>query len=355
VRIIHRYIGTTFLAGFLLLLSILLSLFTFVELVTQLDNVGKRNYHAQDALVSVALTTPRRVYDLVPLSALLGSVIALGMLADRGELLAMQAVGISARRICGAVLVTGAFVIPVMAALGEFVAPPLEQSARTLRLRALADPGILPTKQGFWARRGPSFIHVGKILGGRNAADLDIFERDDQGRLTRAIHAGRATIGPDRHWLLEDITDRTITNDEIEIRTLPSLSLDSFLSSAQVAVLQLPPDTMSARDLYRYVRALRERGQNADTYALALWQKITMPLATGAMILLSLTFVFGPPRERTAGFRIMMGSMAGVVFYLANQLMGRLGLVLDLHPAVTTMTPVAGILVVAIWLLRRIS
>jgi lipopolysaccharide export system permease protein len=120
-------------------------------------------------------------------------------------------------------------------------------------------------------------------------------------------------------------------------------------------VLQLPPDTMAARDLYRYVRALRERGQNANIYALALWQKITMPLATGAMILLSLTFVFGPPRERTAGFRIMMGSMVGVVFYLANQLMGRLGLVLDLHPAVTTMTPVAGILVVAIWLLRRIS
>jgi lipopolysaccharide export system permease protein len=355
MRIIHRYISTTFLGGFLLLLCILFSLFTFVDLVTQLDKVGKGDYHAQDALVFVALTTPRRIYDLVPLSALLGSIIGLGMLADRGELLAMQAVGISARRICGAVLVTGAFLIPVMAALGEFVAPPLEQSARTLRLRALADPGILPTKQGFWARRGSSFVRVGKTFGGKTAADLDIFERDDQGRLTRAIHAGRATIGPGRRWLLEDITERTITNDKIEIRTLPSLSLDSFLSSAQVAVLQLPPDTMSGRDLYRYVRALRERGQNADTYALALWQKITMPLATGAMILLSLTFVFGPPRERTAGFRIMMGSMAGVVFYLANQLMGRLGLVLDLHPAITTMTPVAGILVVAIWLLRRIS
>jgi lipopolysaccharide export system permease protein len=355
MRIIHRYIGTTFLSGFLLLLCILFSLFTFVELVTQLDKVGKQNYRARDALVYVALTTPRRIYDLVPLSALLGSIIALGMLADRGELLAMQAVGVSARRICGAVLVTGALLIPAMAALGEFVAPPLEQSARTLRLQALASPGILPTKQGFWARHGPSFIRVGKTFGGKIAADLDIFERDDQGRLTRTIHASRATIGSDRSWLLEDVTERTITNNDIKTQTLPSLSLDSFLSSAQVAVLQLPPDTMSGRDLYRYVKALRERGQNADTYDLALWQKITMPLATGAMILLSLTFVFGPPRERTAGFRIMMGSMAGVVFYLANQLMGRLGLVLDLHPAVTTITPIAGILAVAVWLLRRIS
>ena len=355
MTILDRYIGTSFIRGFLLVICILIALFTFMELVGQLDDVGKKEYRIKTALAYVSLTTPRRIYDLIPVSALLGSIIALGMLADRGELLAMQAVGVSGRRICGAVLATGALLIPAMAGLGEFVAPPLEQAARTLRMQALIDPGFLPTKQGFWARSGTSFIHVGKTFGARTAADVDIFERDDQERLTRAIHADRATIGADRRWLLQDITERTIANDEIKVQTLPSLALDSFLSSAQVAVLQLPPDTMSGRDLYRYVKALRERGQNAGTYALALWQKITMPPATGAMILLSLTFVFGPPRERTAGFRIMIGSVVGVVFYIANQLMGRLGLILDLHPAVTTMTPVAGILAAAICLLRRIS
>ena len=354
MRILHRYIGTSFLGGFLLLLCILFSLFTFVELVTQLDNVGKRDFHAQDAFVFVALTTPRRIYDLIPMSALLGSIIALGILADRGELLAMQAAGVSARRICGAILVTGTLLIPAMVALGEFVAPPLEQSARTLRSRALVDPGVLPTKQGFWVRRGNSFIHVGKSFRGEVAADIDIFERDNQWRIIRAVHASRATIGPDRRWLLQEVTERAIVDDEIRMQTLPALNLDSFLSPEQVAVLQLPPDTLSGRELYDYIRALRERGQNTSTYALALWQKITMPVATGAMILLSLTFVFGPPRERTPGFRIMMGCMVGVAFFLANQIMGRLGLVLDFHPAVTTMTPVAGILVVAIWLLRRI-
>jgi lipopolysaccharide export system permease protein len=354
MRILHRYIGASFLGGFLLLLGILFSLFTFVELVTELENVGKRNFHVQDAFFFVALTTPRRIYDLMPMSALLGSIIAMGILADRGELLAMQAAGVSVRRICGAVLVTGALLLPAMVALGEFVAPPLEQSARALRLRALVDPGVLPTKQGFWARRGNSFIHVGKSFGRDEAADIDIFERDDQWRITRAVHAAHATIDPDRRWLLQDVTERTIHNDEINTRSMPSLHLESFLSPAQVAVLQLPPDAMSGRDLYHYIRVLRERGQNINTYALALWQKITMPVATGAMIFLSLTFVFGPPRDRTPGFRIMMGSIVGVAFFLANQVMGRLGLVLELHPAVTTMTPVAGILAVAVWLLRRI-
>jgi lipopolysaccharide export system permease protein len=355
MRILDRYIGTRFLGGFLLLLCILFSLFTFVELLTQLDNVGKRNFHVQDAFFFVALNTPRRIYDLIPMSALLGSIIALGVLADRGELLAMQAAGVSVRRICGTVLVTGALLIPAVVALGEFVAPPLEQSARTLCLRALSDPGVLPTKQGFWARRGNACIHVARSFGGEAAADVDIFERDDQWRITRVVHASRATISPNRRWLLQDVTERTIADEDIKTQGLPSLELDSFLSPAQVAVLQLPPDTMSARDLYHYIRALRERGQNASTYALALWQKITMPVATGTMILLSLTFVFGPPRERTPGFRIMMGCMVGVAFFLANQVMGRLGLVLEFHPAVATMTPIAAILAVAVWLLRRIA
>jgi lipopolysaccharide export system permease protein len=354
MRILDRYIGASFLRGFLLVVCILISLFTFVELVGQLDNVGKKNYHMQDALLYVVLTLPRRFYDLMPMSALLGSIITLGLLADRGELLAMQVAGVSVQRICSSVLVTGALLMLIMVALGELVAPPLEQSARTLRLRALSDPGVLPTKQGFWVRRGTSYIHVGRVFGSKTASDLDIFERDTEGRLLRFIHARRATIGTDRRWLLEEVTEKTISSDEISTQRLPSLTLESFLTAAQVAVFQLPPDTLSGWDLHRYIKALRERGQNADTYSLALWQKITMPLATGAMILLSLTFVFGPPRERTAGFRIMMGSMVGVAFFLANQIMGRLGLVLEVHPAVATTAPVAGILALAIWLLRRL-
>lgn len=354
MRILDRYIGSSFLRGFLLVLCILVSLITFAELVGQLDNVGKRNYQTYDALIVVALTMPRRIYDLVPISAMLGSIIALGVLADRGELLAMRAAGVSVYRVCLSVLVTGSLLMLTAAALGEFIAPPLEQSARTLRSRALADPKILVTQKGFWARRGHSFIHVERVLQGGKVADVDIYERDKEGRLMTFIHARKANILNDRRWLLQDIDKKTVLNAEISSQQLPSLTLDSFLSSEQVAVLELPPDTLSGADLYRYIKTLRERGQNVDSYVLALWQKVTIPLAIGAMILLSLTFVFGPPRERTAGFRITMGAIVGVAFYLANQVMGRMGLVMDIHPALTTLPPVAVTFAAALWLLRRI-
>lgn len=354
MRKLDRYVAASFLRSFFLVIFILLSLFSFIELVAQLDDVGKGQYELTDAFVVVALTTPRRIVDLISLSTLLGSIIGLGLLADRGELLAMRAAGISGKRICASVLGAVALLVVGAGLLGESVAPPWEQRARTLRSQAFAGPGMLITKHGFWARRGDSFIHVGEAFQGGRAADLDVYERDEEGRLTMFAHAREAVIDADKAWLLRDIEQKIISSEGIKTRHLPSLAMRSFLSSQQVAILELPPDSLSVLELYEYILALRDRGQNVDRYILVLWQKMAMPLTTCAMVLLSLPFVFGSLRVRTAGFRIMVGSIAGVLFYIGNQIAGHFGLVYGLHPAVTTLTPVAAILAVAFVLWRRV-
>jgi lipopolysaccharide export system permease protein len=130
--------------------------------------------------------------------------------------------------------------------------------------------------------------------------------------------------------------------------------MDSFLSSEQVDVLDIPPDSLSSPDLYRYIGALRSSGQNADRYELALWRKLGVPLTTGAMVLLSLPFIFGPTRRITAGRRIMMGCFVGIVFYFGDQVIAHLGLLLSLNPIVTAMAPVLLISGIALWKLRQV-
>jgi lipopolysaccharide export system permease protein len=353
MKTFDRYISIVFLGGFLLVASVLVSLFSIVELVAQLDDVGKGSYEIKEALLYVALTVPERIGDLMPVSALLGGIIALGLLADRNELLAMQAVGVSVQRIGFSVVGVVILLSVGAGVLGEFVAPPLEQRARTLRSRALSEPGILVTKHGFWARRGNTFIHVGKALPGGWAADLDIYESDEQGRLTGFAHAQAARIGDDDEWLLTNVEQRIISNEGIATQKALSMTIKSFLSTEQVDILELPPASLSVSDLYEYIGVLQTRGQNVDRYALAFWQKLTMPLTTCAMVLLSLPFVFGPPRTRTAGFRITAGLIVGIMFYLANQITGHIGIILDVHPSVTTMVPVAAVLCVAFGLMRR--
>ena len=353
MKTLDRHIGLSFLRSFLLIFTILVALFSLLELISQLDDVGKGNYQIKDVLIFIGLTLPRRMLELMPISTLLSSVVALGILADHGELLAMQASGVSVRRICGSVLGTGAILILLTGLLAEMIVPPLDQLARKKRALAVSGTGFTLTKQGFWARRGNSYIHVGKTLADGVAANVDVFETDGKGRLAVFTHAREANIRSGNQWILKDITRKTFTETGLKTTYLQNLALDSFLSTDQVEVLEIPADSLSAADLFRYAEALRESGQNADRYALALWRKLGVPLTTGAMVLLSLPFVFGSNRRVTAGKRIMLGSFVGIIFYFGDQVIVNIGLLLSINPIITAMLPVFLISVAALWRLRR--
>ncbi len=333
----------------------LLVLFSLFELISQLDDVGKGSYQLKNAFAFVALTLPKRLLDIMPISTLLGGILALGMMADRGELVAMEASGISILRICTAALVTGMLLMLLSAILAEMVVPGMEQKARETRAQAISDTSITLTRQGFWARMGDSYIHVDKVLRHGEAANIDIFAFDTTGRLQTFTHAQNAHLQENRQWILNDVTQKFIDDNAVITKQIKTLLLDSFLNADQVRVLELPPYSISTPDLIHYIEALQQSGQNADQYSIALWRKLTIPLTTGAMVLLSLSFVFGSTRSISAGKRITSGALVGIVLHFSDQILMQWGLMLNLNPGLTAMTPVLLVSSIAFVKLRRTS
>ena len=80
-----------------------------------------------------------------------------------------------------------------------------------------------------------------------------------------------------------------------------------------------------------------------------------MPLGTGAMALLALSFVFGPTRGVGAGYRVALGTFVGIVLYFFDQMSIQWGLLLNLSPALTALAPFVLIGAVAGLRLRRIG
>ena len=194
MKIIDRYIALHTAWGVMLVLSLFIILFSLMELLSQINDLGKGNYQMWDAFVFVILTIPKRIVDLFPVCMLLGSIIALGVLADRFELVAMQFSGVSEQRIAWSVLSTGVIFMLLVMVIAEFVAPRLDQQARIRRSQAIYGKGIMMTKGGFWTRHGDSFIHVGQTIADGQAADVEIYEFDKDRRLRRFIHAREAGI-----------------------------------------------------------------------------------------------------------------------------------------------------------------
>ena len=354
MRILDIYIGRSFLYYFFLIILILMVLFSLFELLSQLDDVGIGSYRLNNAFTFVALTLPKRLLDLMPIGTLLGGILALGLLADRGELVAMEASGVSILRICSTVLVTGLLLMVTSAILAEMVVPGMEQLARKSRAQAMSNSDITLTREGFWARRGNSYIHVDKMLSEGVAANLDIFEFDNKGRLQIFTHAQNANLQDNRQWILNGITQKIIVENEVTTKRLETLTLDSFLSAHQVSILELPPYSLSTPNLILYIDALRQSGQNADQYSIALWRKLSVPLTTGAMVLLSLSFVFGSTRSMGAGYRITLGAFIGIILYFTDTIIMQWGLLLNLSPFITAMIPVLLVSGIALSRLRKV-
>ena len=100
----------------------------------------------------------------------------------------------------------------------------------------------------------------------------------------------------------------------------------------KLAVVTVKPEELSLEGLYEYVSYLKASEQDPSRYELAFWRKVTQPLSIGVMMLMALSFIFGPLRSVTMSARILSGVIAGFTFYISSEFFGPLSLVYNIPP-----------------------
>ena len=352
--IIYRYIAYQAFIGFMVATAVLLPLFSFFDLLDQLDDVGKGTYHTKDAFLYTAMLLPRRFIQIAPFVALLGTVIALGKLAVNSELIALRVAGISPLRISFAPLSIGISLLLGVAILEQFVAPQLQQKAITYRAVALEQSAELSKNLGIWTRNEHNILRIGHMLHAKRAADIEILQLDAEGFLLTHTLAQYADIIDDDIWELSNVVIRTFKDDQILATRTSSLSWPSFLNPEDILTLTKPPESLSPLELVRHVEFLRSTGQDADSYALALWRKVGSALMTIAMLLLSIPFVFGSIRTGLSN-KLVLAALIGIAVYLLDQIIANTGLILRLNPALIALAPGLIMIILANFWLRRTS
>ena len=353
MRILDRYLRSTIFQNTLLVTLMLTALFSFLEILEQLDDLDQGTYTIGTAAYYVLLTLPRRIVDLMPIIAMLGTAFALNTLARSSELIAMRAAGLSIARIGLGIFKAGVVLMIIVVVLDEFVAPPLQQQAIRIRNAAVTGETQLTFQgAGFWAKQNGTFAHLRSMEHGRIPADLDIFEFDEQGNLSRYLHARTAESTEDNQWLLKYVNVKVLSGPRIEYDYFESLAYPRILLTRDLEKLEVPAANLATSNLYEYVSDLNKQGDDAYEYELSLWRKLARPLVTGAMVLVAIPFGFGSGRT-TSGRRITIASLAGLFLYLGNELSGNAGMLFHTDPVILTLTPVALILLTAFVLMKR--
>lgn len=335
------------------MLAIFLAVFSLIVFVEELDEVGKGRYSFWNASEFLLLTLPSRFVFLAPFVALLGSIMALGGLANGRELIAMQAGGISPYQIGWSVMKVGALFIFIVGFFEEAVTPPLDQEAYLKRSMALSDSGAYKGKQGFWFREGRRFVRIHEIRYGEVPQGIDIFEFNEGGQMTTYMHAQEADILNPQKWTLKNIQKQVIHGFKVSREHLVSLEWDSPLKQKEVRLLTLPASSLAPSELYQYIEVLKRKKQNSLRYELSFWDKLLMPFNTGLMILVAIPFVFGPLRMAAAGKRVFIGSLAGLGYYLMAEIFKHVGILFGASPFLTTAAPFLILSIVTLVFWRR--
>jgi lipopolysaccharide export system permease protein len=352
--ILDRYIGLAVIGGTLLVLGVLMALFSFVTFIGEQDSIGQANYGLLQAMQYVLMMTPRMAYQLLPLAALLGSLVGLGMLASQNELLVMRSAGISLQRIVVAVMKAGALLMLLAILLSELVVSQSDQAAREMRASALSSQVAHRTTDGFWTRNENSYINVHTVLSDGRLAGIHIYEFDDQQRLRRITQARQARF-ENETWLLRDIVRTEFQGERVLSRRINEVSWHTLLDPQLLDVVAVKPQSLSATGLYRYINYLQGNGLDAARYEMELWVKIVLPLATAVMVFLAVPFVFGSLRSVGIGQRIMSGALIGISFYLINQIFNYVGLAYQLNPVLSAILPTLLFFILAVLLMRRVA
>ncbi|EPZ8124371.1 LPS export ABC transporter permease LptG [Yersinia enterocolitica] len=351
--VLDRYIGRTILNTILMTLFMLVSLSGIIKFVDQLRKVGQGDYSAASAGMYTLLSIPKDIEIFFPMAALLGALLGLGTLATRSELVVMQASGFTRMQIAASVMKTAIPLVLLTMAIGEWVAPQGEQMARNFRAQQMYGSSLLSTQSGLWAKDGSDFIYIQRVSGDKELTGVNIYHFDQQDRLLSVRYAATATF-EDNLWRLSQVDESDLSNPN-KVTGSQTLTGEwkTNLTPEKLGVVAMNPDSLSISGLHDYSKYLRQSGQESSRYELNMWGKIFAPFSVAVMMLMALSFIFGPLRSVPMGVRVVTGIFFGFVFYVLDQIFGPLSLVYNIPPVIGALLPSILFLLISVYLLLK--
>ena len=352
--ILDRYIGATVLKTSLMSLIVLTGLSGLIRFVEQLKSVGRGSYEVIDAALFVFYSIPRDVEVFFPMAALLGGLIGMGVLASNSELIVTQAAGRSKLNIAGAVMKTAVVMMIAVIAIGEWVAPPMEAKGRLIRAQEISGGSLISAQRGVWAKDGDDFINISEVEDTGRLNGVLIYDFDGQQQLETVTYAQTAVYS-NESWRLSQVVETRLTQQKVIEKRLDSTVWQSSLTPDKLGVVTIKPESLSISGLIDYLTYLKSNEQSAQRYELALWRKVLSPVTVAVMLLVALSFIFGPLRETSMGARILLGVITGFAFHVSNEIFGPLAQVYQVPAVLGALLPSLVFASVAIFVMQRKS
>lgn len=362
-RLLHReiWVSVAFVA------LAFLTLFSFFDLVEELGDIGKgppaSPYRLIHAAAFTLLLAPSRLYELLPIAVLIGSIFVMARLAQSSEFTILRTSGMGPWRALKTLLWMGVIFVLLTFALGDYIAPQAARAAQLLKSKFTGQISLGQT--GAWLKDRQQFsnfaVNVGALDGDGGMNRVKIYEFNSKGQILSTAEAATGRVEADA-WILKNVQRQEFFIPTIAVFETQSFSLSKAataahlarversqllaewrwptgISAEMVSVALLKPERMGTLDLFQYIRHLQINGQTSQRYEIEFWRKAFYPLSCLVMMVLALPFAYLHFRSGAISGYVFAGVMIGISFFMLNNVFGYIGNLNDWTPWLTAALP----------------
>jgi LPS export ABC transporter permease LptF/LPS export ABC transporter permease LptG len=348
--LLDRYVGVLYLRTLALALAATYLIFTLMELKGLIDATLERKQPAILILSYFKYFFPGVLIFTLPFASMIAAVVSLTLLGRNGEITAMKAAGISARRICVPILMLTALSCATLHLVQDRIAPETNRRAQAVKDQI---HGRNPRTYGWTPGGRWMFGTEGRLYHYRlfdpqtlRFQGLSVFRLDlnrarvvEQWFCTTAQWGGsswNATKGWYRSFPVPgDVGEyRTFDSDEIGRFDVP----ETFTRKERTLMTSDLPEQTSIQELREEIDALAKGGYDTTRLNVEFWQKtssVATPLVT---VLLGLPFAFKVGR-RGSMYGVGVGLILAIVFWAIAAISNALGLETILSPFLSAWAP----------------
>ena len=357
MKILHRYILGQFLRTFALCLTGLLFLFLVFDFMDRIDNILAEDVTVLIVLQYFLYKIPMTLTLMLPVAALVSTLLTFGILSKNSEITAMRAAGVRVLWLAKPVLLCGATVSLCALLMNETLVPFAQQRVKEIYNIDIKQKDKRGSYSGadLWWREDRSFYSVGFFDSRtKTFSDLVKLDTDNKFRVKSRTNAREVKwLNKELGWTMENGAEYTFADKQAPtVDTFSRLPLPIAKRPTDLFDYAVEPETMSLTRIRKFIREQQENGLPVGRYLADMNEKIAFPFINFIVILVALPFSLKPARSGSMAGSFVAGMLLGFTYYavhsfsiamgraemyppvlaawMANILLGVVGLILNL-------------------------
>ncbi|CAO0823590.1 lipopolysaccharide export system permease protein [Desulfarculales bacterium] len=352
-----HYMTREFLKLFCMLVMGFVTLYTFFDYIEKVRNFQQAGVPTSAMLSFFVLQIPEVTSLMVPLSILMATVITLGLMGKRNELVAIKSSGVSLFRFALPILLAGLAMTFAVTLFNETILPRTKAKTNYIwEVLVEKRPDKLSLKEKFWYKGQNSIYRVGFYdADNQSLSDVIYYRFDKDFNLALRVDARRARFLGNRWVFFSGLIQERLPKDGYSAQPFEEQAMNLPEHPLDFTKLSKPSEEMSFGELARFVKKIEDEGYDSRRYRVDMQSKLSFPFVCLIMALMGIPLSLIKERGQSLAAGVVLGLAVALLYWISFSYMRSIfGYTGVLPPFLSAWLPNGIFSILGLWLFTTI-